>query len=112
MNSKIDSTKQTTIDEAEKLGAKIDEFGDKLNTTMTTIKVVAALLCLVVLLSMFGAKLINYWESRQPRDQRTAIEESIEDLQKANEEILKRIEELHKESENFKEGLEPLNGSE
>jgi hypothetical protein len=99
MNARIDSGKQTTIDEASKLSTKMDTFGEKLKSTLTTIKVVASLIGLVVLLSMFGAKLINYFETKKD-PHHMIIEKQMEEFQKTTddkfEQILRQIRELHK----------------
>lgn len=99
MNSGFELGRQKTVEEYEKMDVKLTAFGNSLKSTLNTIKIVAALLGLVVVLSMFGAKLITYWENIHPKQEREALEERIEELQKATDdrflEILRQIEKFH-----------------
>jgi len=88
------------LPEKDDLNSKIDKMNNKFDKAMLVVKVVTILMGSVVVLSLFGAKLLNYWEEKQPK-QNIQIEERIEDMQKNFDDkfnkILEQMKQLHKE---------------
>jgi len=71
-------TKESTTD-------KIDAMDRKIDKTMTTIKIIATLLMLVVGMSFIGAKLIDWYDNKSSKDTQfieQMINEKLDELRK------------------------------
>ena len=90
------------LPEREDLNKRIEKMSTKFDRAMLVIKVVISLVGIVLILSLFGAKLLTYWEESQKPEREILLEKRLDELQNQTDErflkILERIEELNKQN--------------